>query len=86
MSGVFAVRTLAKKHDVGDDGGSLAFERVGGQADRSDEVGLGGEIFADRGILLVEREMRRDQASTPPGFSESTDLAKKKSCSESFCP
>ena len=26
------------------------------------------------------------RASTPPGFRASTDLAKKKSCSDSFCP
>ena len=29
---------LAKKHDVGHDGGTFAFERVGGQPDRAHEV------------------------------------------------
>ena len=49
---------LRKKHDVGHHGRSFSFEGVGGQADRPDEIGLRGQIFADGGILLVEREMR----------------------------
>ena len=56
--GRLARGSLAKKDDVGDDGGAFAFEGIGGQADRPDEVGLRAEILADGGILLVEREMR----------------------------
>ena len=40
MAGGFARCTLAKKHDVGHDGGSFPFEGIRGQANRSDEVGL----------------------------------------------
>ena len=50
--------TLAKKHDVGHHGGSFALEGIGRQPNRPHEVGLRGEILADRGVLLVEREMR----------------------------
>ena len=60
--------TLAKKDDVGDDGGAFALEGIGRQADRPDEVGLGGEILADGGILLVEREMGCDQCQHAAGL------------------
>ena len=60
--------TLAKKHDVGDHGGAFALEGIGRQADRSDEIGLRGEVLADGGILLVEREMRGDQGQHAAGL------------------
>ena len=59
---------LAKKHDVGHDGGAFPLERIGRQPDRPDEVGLRGEVFADGGVLLVEREMRRDQCQDAAGL------------------
>ena len=68
MAGRLARCTLAKKHDVGDHGGAFALEGIGGQADRPDEVGLRAEILADGGILLVEREMRRDQGQHAAGL------------------
>ena len=37
---------------------ALALEGVGRQADRPEEVGLRGEVLADGGVLLVEREVR----------------------------
>ncbi len=56
--GGFAPVTLAKEHDVGHHGGAFPLERIGWQPDRPDEIGLVGEVLADGGILLVEREMR----------------------------
>ena len=68
VAGRLARRSLAKEEDVGDDGRAFAFEGVGRQADRADEIGLRAEIFADGGILLVEREMRRDQGQHAAGL------------------
>ncbi len=68
MVGRLARRPLAQEHDVGDHGGAFALEGIGWQADRPDEVGLRGEIFADGGILLVERVMRRDQGQDAAGL------------------
>ena len=68
MVGRLARRPLAQKQDVGDDGGAFAFESVGGQADRAHEVGLRAEIFADGGVLLVERVVRRDQGEDAAGL------------------
>ena len=39
VAGWLAGRALAQEHDVGDDGGALALEGVGGQADRPEEIG-----------------------------------------------
>ena len=77
---------LAQEHDVGDDGRAFALEGVGRQADRPDEIGLRGEILADGGVLLVEREMGGDQGQDAAGLQGVEDLAKKKSCSDSFWP
>ena len=71
--GVGVVRRLAgaafaQEHDVGDHGGSLAFEGVGGQADRPEEVGPLGEVLADGGVLLVQREMRGDHGEHAAGL------------------
>ena len=60
--------TLAKEDDVGHHGGSFAFEGIRRQPNGPHEVGLGGEVFANRGVLLVEREMRGHQRHHPAGF------------------
>src|SRR5262249_29688873 len=57
VAGRFAPVTLSKKYDVGHYGGSFPLERIRWQADGSYEVGVRREVFPDRGILLVEREM-----------------------------
>ena len=46
--------TLLEEQDIGDDIGAFALERLGGQPDRSQEVGLLRDVLADGGILLVE--------------------------------
>ena len=68
VAGRLAGRPLAQEHDVGDDGRAFALEGVGGQADRADEIGLRAEILADGGVLLVEREVRRDQGEDAAGL------------------
>ena len=68
MVGRLARRSLAQENDVGDDGRAFALEGVGWQADGPDEIGLRAEIFADGGILFVEREMRRDQGQHAAGL------------------
>ena len=68
VAGRLAGRPLAQEDDVGDDGRAFAFEGVGWQADRPDEIGLRAEIFADGGILFVEREMRRDHGQDAAGL------------------
>ncbi len=59
---------LAQEQDVRDDGGSLALEGVGGQADRAEEVGPLGEVFADGGVLLVQREVRGHHGENAAGL------------------
>ena len=59
---------LAKEHDVGHHGGSFPFEGVRWQPDRSDEVRLHLQVFADGGILLVERVMGRDEGQHAAGL------------------
>ena len=68
MAGRLPGRPLAQEHDVGDDRRAFPLERIGGQADRSHEIGLGREILADGGVLLVEREVRRDQCHHAAGL------------------
>jgi len=64
-------------HRVRHDGGALAFESVRWQSDRAHEVGLRAEIFADGGVLFVERVMRRDQSEDAAGL-QSVDRLRKK--------
>ena len=66
--GRLAGRPLAQEHDVGDDRGAFALEGVGGQADRSQEIRPLGEVLADGGVLLVEREMAGDQGQDAAGL------------------
>jgi len=61
MVGGFLGRALAQEKDVRDHGRAFTLEGVGRQADRTYEVGPLGKVFADGGILFVEREVRRDQ-------------------------
>src|SRR5260370_23707182 len=44
------------------------------------------EQLCDRPHNLSSVKWLVTRASTPPGFRVSSDLAKKKSCSDSFCP
>jgi hypothetical protein len=70
VTGRLVRRPLAEEEDVRHHGRALPLEGVGGQADRPDDIGLGRQVFADRGVLLVEREMRRHQgqhAARPEG-------------------
>ena len=78
MVGGLARRAFAKKEDVGDDGGAFTFEGVGGQADRPNKVGLVGQVLADAGILLVEREMRCDQGQHAAGLQGVDRLGEEK--------
>ncbi|MCZ2341334.1 MAG: hypothetical protein LC104_06000 [Bacteroidales bacterium] len=64
----FAPVTLPKKHDVRHHGGPLPLERIRGQPNGSDEIRLVGEVFTNRGVLLVECEMGRDQSQDAAGF------------------
>ena len=43
-------------------------------------------VLAGGGVLLVEGEGLVTTARMPPGLRASSDLAMKKSCSDSFCP
>ena len=61
-------RALAQEHDVGDDRRALVLERVGGQADGSQEVRPLGQVFADGGVLLVEGEMAGDHGEHAAGL------------------
>ena len=72
MVGSLAPVTLAKKDDVGHDGGPLAFERIRRKPHGPEEVGPFGEVFADGGVLLVERVMRCHQSQHAAGL-ESVD-------------
>ena len=45
----------------------LAGEGVRRQPDRPQEVGPGGEVLADAAVLLVEREVRRDEGEDAAG-------------------
>ena len=49
--------TLLEEQNIGDDIGAFAFERLGGQPDRAQEVGLLRDALADGGILLVQGVM-----------------------------
>ena len=57
-----------QEDDVGDDPRALALEGVRRQADRPEEVGPGGEVLADGGVLLVEREVGGDQGQDAAGL------------------
>ena len=59
---------LAQEHDVGDDARAFALEGVRRQADRPEEIGPVGEVLADGGVLLVEREMAGDQGQDAAGL------------------
>ena len=47
---------------------AFALEGVGGQADRPEEIRLLGQVLADGGVLLVEREMAGDQGQDAAGL------------------
>ena len=68
VAGRLAGSALAQEHDVGDDGGAFPFEGVRRQPDRPDEIGFRAEIFADGGILFVQREMGRDHRQNASGL------------------
>ena len=68
MVGRFARDPAAEEDDVGHDFRPLAGEGIGGQADRPEEVGLLGERLPHSSVLLVEREMARDQGQDPAGL------------------
>ena len=53
------------------------FERIRRQTNSSQEIGLFGQIFADCGILLVERVMRRDQCQDASGLQRIDGLGEE---------
>ncbi len=77
MVGRLARPAFAKEENVGDDGSAFALECVGGQPDRAHEVGLRAEIFADGGVLLVERVVRSDQGEDAAGFERVDGLGEE---------
>ena len=60
MACELAGRTFTQEHDVGDHRSPFFLESIRGQPNRADEVGLGTEILADRGIHSVQGKMRCD--------------------------
>src|SRR5262245_20674463 len=68
VAGRFIERTLAHEDDVSHDGRAFAFECVGGQADRPDEIGFRSDILAEGRVLLVEREVTGDQGENRAGL------------------
>ena len=86
MAGRLAGCALAQEDDVGDHGGAFALEGIRWQPDRPDEIGFRAEIFADGGILLVEREMRRDHRQHAAGLEGVNGFGEEVIMQESFCP
>ena len=86
MVGDLAGGSFAKEENVRDHGGAFTFEGVCGQADRPNKVGFRAEIFADAGILLVEREMRCDQSQHAAGLQGVNGLGDEKIVERKFLP
>ena len=59
--------SFPEEHDVGHDPRPLAGEGVRRQPNRPEEVGPCREVLADRGVLLVERVVRRDEGQDAAG-------------------
>ena len=68
MAGRLARCPLAQEQDVGDDGRAFALEGIGRKANRPDKIGLGAQVLADGGILLVEGAVRRDHGQHAAGL------------------
>ena len=77
---------LAKEDDVGDDGGAFPLEGVGRQSDRADEIRLRRQVFADGGILLVEREVGGDQRQHAAGLERVDRLGEEEVVQRMFLP
>ncbi len=75
--GCLTVCAFAKKHDVGDDAGSLVPEGVRRQPDRAQEVRPLRQVLADGRVLLVEREMAGDQGEDAAGLQRVNRLGEE---------
>ena len=66
-----------QEHDVRHDAGAFPLKSVRRQPNGAEEIGALGEVLADGGVLLVEREVAGDQRQDTAGFQRIDGLRKE---------
>ena len=73
----FACAAPLQEHDVRHDAGPFPLKSVRRQPNGAEEIGALGEVLADGGVLLVEREVAGDKREDTAGFQRIDGLRKE---------